>query len=293
MFSLCPGLRPVRICGIPVRLVRDREFLSDAMEKSKKRNEMRLIQGMTRLVLWVAAVVAGQAVIAQQEPGGQAGNVPVQTPQVQQGQAAGASLESRFSLMFGYDTLMQFRERGIEVDVEELCRGIRMAAAGEPSPFSKEESMACAQQFGQKVQAAEAAMMQKQGMENVARGEAFMKENSAVPGVQVLPSGVHYRVIQAGTGATPTAEDTVQVHYAGKLVDGTPFDSSAGGPPASFPVSGVIRGMTECLLKMKVGEKCQMVIPAELAYGADAPDQIGPNQTLVFDVELVAIEPKR
>lgn len=213
-------------------------------------------------------------------------------PAADQGQTIGP-LESKFSLMFGYDTLMQFRSRGVELDVEELCRGIRLAAAGEPNPVGREEAMLISQQFGAKVQACEQEMLKKQATANIRNGEAFLAQNAKEPGVQVLPSGVQYRVIQAGTGATPVAEDTVQVHYTGKLVDGTVFDSSAGGPPVSFPVSGVIRGMTECLKKMKVGEKCQMVIPSELAYGENAPDVIGPHQTLVFDVELVGIQPAR
>jgi FKBP-type peptidyl-prolyl cis-trans isomerase FklB len=109
--------------------------------------------------------------------------------------------------------------------------------------------------------------------------------------VTTLPSGLQYKVIKAGTGATPTAADTVRTHYEGRLIDGTIFDSSIKrNEPAEFPVEGVIPGWTEALQKMKVGDKWELVIPSELAYGeAGAGGAIPPHATLIFDIELLDI----
>lgn len=123
-------------------------------------------------------------------------------------------------------------------------------------------------------------------------GEAFLLANKTKPGVVTLADGLQYKVLKEGTGATPTDSDTVTVNYAGQLIDGTEFDSSyKRGQPATFPVSGVIPGWTEALKLMKVGSVWELYIPAELAYGEQGvPPVIGPNQVLVFKVELLGIK---
>lgn len=127
--------------------------------------------------------------------------------------------------------------------------------------------------------------------ETIAAGAAFLEENKAKEGVQITESGLQYHVIEEGTGATPTTESTVRVHYEGRLVDGQVFDSSiARGEPIEFPVTGVIAGWTEALQLMKEGAKYRLTIPAELAYGAQgAGAMIKPHSVLVFDVELIAV----
>jgi FKBP-type peptidyl-prolyl cis-trans isomerase FklB len=122
-------------------------------------------------------------------------------------------------------------------------------------------------------------------------GDAFLAANKAKEGVVTLPNGLQYQVIKAGDGKKPTAEDLVEVHYRGKLIDGTEFDSSyAKGQPAVFKVSGVIPGWNEALKLMPVGSRWQLVIPPQLGYGErGAGRDIGPNATLIFDVELLAI----
>jgi FKBP-type peptidyl-prolyl cis-trans isomerase len=124
-------------------------------------------------------------------------------------------------------------------------------------------------------------------------GAAFLAANATKEGVVALPSGLQYKVLVAGTGPKPTATDTVVCNYRGTLLDNTEFDSSyKRGQPATFPVSGVIKGWTEALQLMPVGSKWQLFIPADLAYGERAQGPIGANATLVFEVELLSIQPK-
>ena len=127
--------------------------------------------------------------------------------------------------------------------------------------------------------------------ENRQQGEAFLATNAQVEGVVTLPSGLQYKIIREGTGKQPTASDTVTVHYRGTLIDGAEFDSSySRGQPATFPVNGVIQGWVEALQLMKEGAKWQLFIPPELAYGErGAGRDIGPNATLIFDVELLTV----
>ena len=136
------------------------------------------------------------------------------------------------------------------------------------------------------------AKAKAEGEKNLKAGEAFLAENGKKEGVVTLPSGLQYKVIAAGAGKKPTAKDTVSVHYRGTLIDGKEFDSSIGrGEPATFPVSGVIPGWTEALQLMQEGAKWQVFVPAKLAYGErGAGPMIGPNSTLIFDVELIKIK---
>lgn len=124
-----------------------------------------------------------------------------------------------------------------------------------------------------------------------AAGEAFLAENKGKEGVITLPSGLQYRVVQEGAGKTPGANDTVTTHYRGSFIGGKEFDSSySRNEPTSFPVGGVIRGWTEALMLMKEGAKWELFIPPDLAYGAQgAGHVIGPNETLVFDIELISV----
>jgi FKBP-type peptidyl-prolyl cis-trans isomerase FklB len=140
--------------------------------------------------------------------------------------------------------------------------------------------------------AKKAEEMQKLSEKNKADGEKFLAENAKKEGVKVLPSGLQYKVITPGTGKSPKATDTVTTHYKGMLIDGTEFDSSyKRGEPATFPVSGVIPGWTEALQLMKEGAKWQLFLPSNLAYGErGAGRDIGPNATLIFEVELISVK---
>jgi len=138
-------------------------------------------------------------------------------------------------------------------------------------------------------------LAKQQGEKNKKEGEIFLEANKKKEGVQTLPSGLQYKVLKAGAGKKPTATDTVTVHYRGTLIDGKEFDSSyQRGKPVTFPVNGVIPGWTEALPLMEEGAKWELFIPSNLAYGErGAGRDIGPNATLIFEVELISIEEKK
>lgn len=149
------------------------------------------------------------------------------------------------------------------------------------------------QELMQKSQARMMREQQEKGSANAKKGEEFLSANKAKPGVQVTPSGLQYIVEVEGSGESPDSNDVVKVNYRGTLIDGTEFDASQEGAPVEFPVNGVIRGWTEALMMMKPGAKWKLFIPAALAYGEQGGGgKIGPNETLIFDVELVSVEKK-
>lgn len=183
----------------------------------------------------------------------------------------------------------------VDVSNEILLRGMRDALAGNKPLLTDEEAQqilttlqADLRKHKEELQAAAAA-------KNTSAGNAFLAENKTKPGVVTLPSGLQYKVITQGNGPKPTANDTVECNYKGTLIDGTEFDSSAKrGKPATFPVGGVIKGWTEALQLMPVGSKWQLYLPPTLAYGERGTPNgpIGPNETLIFEVELLSIQPK-
>jgi FKBP-type peptidyl-prolyl cis-trans isomerase len=139
----------------------------------------------------------------------------------------------------------------------------------------------------------QAAVAAAEAAKNAKAGDTFLTENKAKPGVVTLPSGLQYKILTPGNGPKPTADDVVVCNYKGSLVDGTEFDSSyKRGKPATIPVGQVIKGWTEALQLMAVGSKWQLVIPPSLGYGDKGAGPIGPDSTLLFDVELISIQPK-
>jgi len=178
------------------------------------------------------------------------------------------------------------------LDAKALIAGLNDALQEKKPKMSQEEVGAALQSFQKFAQAKAAEMMNDMATKNLAEGEAFLAANKTKEGVITLPSGLQYKVITAGTGAIPTAQDTVVTNYKGTLINGKTFDSSyERGEPATFPVSGVIAGWTEALQKMPVGSKWKLFIPAKLAYGERGAGQmIAPNATLIFDIELLEIK---
>ncbi len=176
---------------------------------------------------------------------------------------------------------------GAELDT--LIKGLRSAAEGKDSPYELEKIGPAMDEFMQKKQQAYLSKLKEQNSAANTSYFAKLKENKAVV---ALPSGLHFEVVQAGTGATPKATDTVKVHYTGKLVDGSVFDSSVQrGEPAEFQLDQVIPGWTEGLQKVQKGGKIKLHVPPQLAYGDDGRPSIPPGSTLIFEVELLDIKP--
>lgn len=173
--------------------------------------------------------------------------------------------------------------------IDSLIKGLAAAAAGKESPYELEKIGPAMDQFMQRKQAAYMAKLKEKG---AAESSTFMAEVQKKPGVVVLPSGLVYEVQSPGTGPAPKPEETVKVHYTGKLVNGTVFDSSVErGEPVEFKLDEVIPGWTEGLQKISKGGKIKLYIPPQLAYGDEGRPGIPPASTLVFDVELLDINP--
>jgi len=182
----------------------------------------------------------------------------------------------------------------VNVDPALVARGIEDALSGTKPLLTDEETQAALSALQSDVQKSTEARMQLQGATNQAQGQAFLAANKTKDGVVTLPSGLQYKILTAGTGPKPLPTDSVVCNYRGTLIDGTEFDSSyKRGQPATFPVNRVIKGWTEALQLMPTGSKWQLFIPSDLAYGArGAGGQIGPNATLIFEVELISIQGK-
>jgi FKBP-type peptidyl-prolyl cis-trans isomerase len=205
-------------------------------------------------------------------------------------QATDGTLEQKASYVMGFDFVESLKAQQAEISLESLIAGIKAAVEGSEIGMSAEEISTVMSAYEKKCNEKMKAFLLVAAEANLASGQEFLKANATKEGVQTLASGLQYRVVQSGQGAAPVATDTVQVHYTGKLTNGNVFESSVErGEPVTYPVRGFIKGMTEALLKMKIGEKWELVIPSELAYGDKGPDGIGPNQVLVFEVELLGI----
>lgn len=185
----------------------------------------------------------------------------------------------------GYDIGRSVQKQLTDIDAEAMARGLKDAMMG-ATPALPEEEMQRRFMIVRQESARKIVEKNKQD------GDAFLAKNKGAKGVKTTASGLQYKVITAGKGKSPTAEDTVTVNYRGTLIDGTEFDSSyKRNQPATFPVKGVIAGWTEALPLMKEGAKWMLYIPANLAYGERGAGQmIGPNSTLLFEVELLSIK---
>ena len=200
----------------------------------------------------------------------------------------------KFSYAMGMDVGQSIKGLGAEIDSAALNAAIGDVLSGAALKLEAAESTKIKQDFFRKKQEAQMAERKASGAENKAKGEAFLAENAKKEGVTVTESGLQYEVLTQGDGKKPAATDTVKVHYQGTLIDGTEFDSSyKRGEPISFPLNRVIKGWTEGVALMPVGSKYKFYIPSDLAYGErGAGAKIGPDSTLIFTVELLAIENK-
>lgn len=202
------------------------------------------------------------------------------------------SLEKRASYAIGMNMAQGMKSQDVPIDLDLLIEGLRATFAGEETRLSQQEMQQALQAFQQMMMQKQQEARAAQGEANQQETEAFFAENKDNEGVVTTDSGLQYMVMEEGGGPKPAPDDRVTVHYKGTLLDGTEFDSSySRGQPATFPVNGVIQGWQEAIPLMNVGSKYKLWIPPELAYGAQGQGPvIGPNQTLVFEVELLGIE---
>jgi FKBP-type peptidyl-prolyl cis-trans isomerase len=204
--------------------------------------------------------------------------------------------KAKISYAIGMSIGAQWKRFGIEPDqfgLEDVTRGIKDSLAGTNTLIPEQVAQEILRNFGQQQQAKQQEKRKVEAEKNKKAGEAFLAENKTKPGITTLPSGLQYKVLAEGSGDGPKASDVVSVNYKGTLIDGTEFDSSAkhGDKPAQFGVGNVIKGWTEALQLMKPGAKWQLFVPADLAYGDGGRPNIPPGSALIFETELVSVQP--
>jgi FKBP-type peptidyl-prolyl cis-trans isomerase FklB len=259
------------------------------------------------LLLFAAPSVLPQSIAQQQTPPPTKTQPAAAAKPPQQGTAAkprtpaGTSQpltlktqKQKASYAMGMNIGTGLRKQSIDLDPAILARGLRDAFSNGKTLLTEDEARTILTQLQADLRKKQQDAAQQLGEANKKQGLAFLEANKAKEGVVTLPSGLQYKVLQEGTGPKPAATDQVVCNYRGTLLDGTEFDSSyKRGQPATFPVTGVIKGWTEALQLMPVGSKWQLFVPAELAYAErGAGGQIGPNATLIFEVELISIKAK-
>ena len=199
--------------------------------------------------------------------------------------------KDKVSYSIGMDIGNNLKRQSIDVDVDLLAKGVKDTVAGGETLLSAEEARETLVALQQELRKKALERKKQDAEKNKKEGEAFLAENKTKEGVVSLPSGLQYKILRSGDGSSPKGTDTVETNYRGTLINGMEFDSSyKRGQTAVFPVTGVIAGWTEALQLMKVGDKWQLFVPPELAYGERGAGPIGPNATLIFDVELVSIK---
>ncbi len=200
--------------------------------------------------------------------------------------------KEQVSYAIGMDIGRALQQVKDDVDPEVVFKAVRDSMAGGKLLMTPEQAMQVQQQFGQRMQAKQMEAAQKKARDNEAAGKTFLAANAGKPGVKTTASGLQYQVLSEGKGPRPTLQDTVRVHYKGTLLNGETFDSSYDrGEPVEFPLAGVVPGWSEGVQLMPVGSKYKLWIPGNLGYGETPPPgaPLGPNETLVFEVELIDI----
>jgi len=203
--------------------------------------------------------------------------------------------KDKASYAIGLNIGRSMHKDSVDIDSSILVRGLRDGLAGGKTLMTDDEVRAALTALQTDLRAKREAKLQELAATNKKEGEAFLAENKTKEGVVTLPSGLQYKILSEGTGPKPTAADSVVCSYKGTLIDNSEFDSSyKRGQPATFPVTGIIKGWSEALQLMPVGSKWQLFIPPDLAYGerGGPGGGIGPNATLIFEVELMSIQPK-
>ena len=233
------------------------------------------------------------ATTPQQSSGANSQTAPATSAQTSSSNPAFKSEKDKISYAIGMNVGKNLQRSSIDVDPAIVAKGLQDTLAGK-TLMTEAEAQATLTQLQADMRKKQEEKMQQAGEANQKEGEAFLAANKTKPGVVALPSGLQYKILKEGTGPKPAATDSVVCNYQGTLINGTEFDSSyKRGEPATFPVNGVIKGWTEALQLMPVGSKWQLFIPPDLAYGPrGAGADIGPNATLIFEVELLSIKGK-
>jgi FKBP-type peptidyl-prolyl cis-trans isomerase len=202
--------------------------------------------------------------------------------------------QDKISYALGMNMAKTLQRQSLDVKADVLASGLKDELAGKKTLLTEDEAKATLMALQNDMREKQQAKAQQLGEANKKEGADFLAANKGKPGVVALPSGLQYKILKEGTGPKPSASDSVVCNYRGTLINGTEFDSSyKRGQPATFPVTGVIKGWTEALQLMPVGSKWQLFIPPDMAYGErGAGADIGPNATLVFEVELLSIQGK-
>ncbi len=230
---------------------------------------------------------------------------PAQTPAAKPGQGTAArkpgpaplvlrTPKDKASYAIGMNVGKSLHKDSVDVDPAILLRGLKDALAGGKTLLTDDEAKTAMVAIQADLRKKQEAKMAVVGDANKKEGDTFLAENKTKEGVVALPSGLQYKILKEGTGPKPSATDSVVCNYKGTLIDNTEFDSSyKRGQPATFPVGQVIKGWTEVLQLMPVGSKWQVWVPSELGYGPRGPGgAIGPNATLIFEIELLSIQGK-
>lgn len=255
----------------------------------------------TGLLLGVAVAQQNSGSATQSSPSGQTGSTKTTTSKSATAAKKPTSAKTaplvlktdleKQSYAMGMNLGTGLHRQGMTLDPALVARGIRDAQSGGKTLLTEQEAHDALTKLQGTVREKMEAKSKEEDSSNRKAGEEFLAANKSKPGVVTLPSGLQYKILKEGTGPKPTANDTVTCEYKGTLIDGKEFDSSAKhGGPATFPVSGVIKGWTEALQLMPVGSKWELFVPSDLAYGdRGAGADIQPGDTLIFDVELVSI----
>ena len=201
--------------------------------------------------------------------------------------------KDKVSYSIGLDIGTTFKKQSMDINTDVLMAGIKDALSGAKPLLNEDQVKETMSAFSKSMVEKQTAASKEAAAKNTAAGEKFLAENKSKEGVKATPSGLQYKVLREGSGAPPKETDTVVTQYRGTLINGTEFDSSyKRNEPTTFPVNRVIKGWTEALLMMKPGAKYQLFIPANLAYGERGAGQdIGPNETLIFEIELLSVKP--
>lgn len=216
---------------------------------------------------------------------------PAKAPEAKPAAPAVKVDKNNISTMVGMDIGRGLTQIKDDIDIKVVEKALEQTLKGEKTALTQEEALQVRQEFMKQLQAKRVAEQKVAADKNKKDGAEFLAKNKAKAGVKTTASGLQYLVEKEGTGAKPKATDTVKVNYLGTKIDGEKFDSSYDrGQPATFPLNGVIKGWSEGLQLMPVGSKYKLFVPSELAYGENGPGTIGPNATLVFEVELLDIE---